>query len=114
MAEYALCRAWGDPHYRAFNGKTFDYQGMCKYTLAAPCVENGDFFFKIVGVNKVAKWNKRVSYNRGMEIKIEGSVRKYRNAFKINVLLFPKVVHTSSKTLESVMHRYPYYYCSHL
>ena len=70
-----MCRAWGDPHYTGFNGRNFDYQGMCKYTLATPCVDNKDFLFRVVGVNKVASWNNRVSYNRGMELKIGGSVR---------------------------------------
>ncbi|XP_071800913.1 uncharacterized protein [Asterias amurensis] len=71
--EYAMCRAWGDPHYTGFNGRNFDYQGMCKYTLATPCVDNENFLFRVVGVNKVASWNNRVSYNRGMELKIGGS-----------------------------------------
>ncbi|XP_066062040.1 IgGFc-binding protein-like [Chamaea fasciata] len=30
----ATCWAWGDPHFRTFNGLDFDFQGTCTYTMA--------------------------------------------------------------------------------
>ncbi|XP_022106836.1 uncharacterized protein LOC110987964 [Acanthaster planci] len=68
--EFALCRAWGDPHYTQFSGRSFNYQGKCKYILAKPCVEDGERTFKIVGVNVAPDWNNRVSYNRQLEVMI--------------------------------------------
>lgn len=33
----ALCWATGDPHYRSFDGLTFNFMGTCEYDFAKDC-----------------------------------------------------------------------------
>ena len=37
IADGATCYAWGDPHYRTFDLKKFDFQGTCEYILTQSC-----------------------------------------------------------------------------
>ena len=36
----ATCMSHGDPHYKTFDGKRFDFMGKCEYVLAKDRVNN--------------------------------------------------------------------------
>ena len=51
----ALCYATGDPHYRSFDGRTFDFMGTCEYEFAKDCSSNKLFTVLVVN-QRCGRW----------------------------------------------------------
>ncbi|XP_034389852.1 kielin/chordin-like protein [Cyclopterus lumpus] len=59
----ATCIAFGDPHYRTFDGRMLHFQGACTYVLAQDC-ESGDFSVHATNDDRGRKgvsWTKEVT-----------------------------------------------------
>ncbi|KAM3870584.1 LOW QUALITY PROTEIN: kielin/chordin-like protein [Diretmus argenteus] len=59
----ATCIAFGDPHYRTFDGRMLHFQGACTYVLAQDC-EDGDFSIHATNDDRGRKgvsWTKEVT-----------------------------------------------------
>uniref|UniRef100_A0AAV2MDB6 VWFD domain-containing protein n=1 Tax=Knipowitschia caucasica TaxID=637954 RepID=A0AAV2MDB6_KNICA len=70
---FATCTAEGDPHYMTFDGRRFDFQGTCKYQLAALCVKKPYLEpFKVTVQNENRGNNLAVSITRTVIIEMYG------------------------------------------
>lgn len=63
----AVCTVFGDPHYRTFDGRVFNFQGPCKYMLAEDC-KNKTFSIRVRNDDKSTRsfsWTKTVFFKVG-------------------------------------------------
>uniref|UniRef100_A0A3Q1GW32 Fc gamma binding protein n=1 Tax=Acanthochromis polyacanthus TaxID=80966 RepID=A0A3Q1GW32_9TELE len=67
---HSTCQATGDPHYKTFDKKRFDFQGTCVYQLVALCSKNPDLVPFEVLVQNDHRGSKVVSYTKLVEIKV--------------------------------------------
>ena len=65
------CSAFGDPHYKTFDGKWFDFNGICKYVLAQDRQTN---LFNIVIENVGCGASGDVSCAKSASVILNGSL----------------------------------------
>jgi len=63
LADDAVCTVFGDPHYRTFDGRVFNFQGACKYLLTSDC-QNSSFSVRVTNDARTSRsfsWTKTVT-----------------------------------------------------
>ncbi|XP_054711159.1 BMP-binding endothelial regulator protein-like [Uloborus diversus] len=81
VEEDGICTVFGDPHYKTFDNKMFNYQGSCKYVLSKDCVNRT---FSIEVLNE-ARYSKLFSWTKSITIKANGTKIRLGQYMKIHV-----------------------------
>uniref|UniRef100_UPI00358FE499 IgGFc-binding protein-like n=1 Tax=Myxine glutinosa TaxID=7769 RepID=UPI00358FE499 len=63
------CGAWGDPHFRMWDGRNFNFQGTHTYVMTQPC-NNGTWRVLLTNENRYN--NHRVSYAKEVTMEVYG------------------------------------------
>lgn len=67
----STCSAWGDSHFTTFDGREFDFQGVCSYVLSKGKLSDGDGFS--VTIQNVLCGSNGVTCSKSLEINLVGS-----------------------------------------
>uniref|UniRef100_A0A8B9HV58 Si:dkey-65b12.6 n=1 Tax=Astyanax mexicanus TaxID=7994 RepID=A0A8B9HV58_ASTMX len=68
--ESATCWAVGDPHYQTFDGKRFDFQGTCTYTMSATTKKVSGLVPFIILAKNNHRGSNRVAYVRTVSVNV--------------------------------------------
>uniref|UniRef100_A0A3Q2NUD7 BMP binding endothelial regulator n=1 Tax=Fundulus heteroclitus TaxID=8078 RepID=A0A3Q2NUD7_FUNHE len=87
LSRPATCTAFGDPHYRTFDGRMFHFQGTCTYILAMDC--KGEDFRVLVTNDD--RGRKGVSWTKEVTVLIGDVAVQLLQEFVVKVCVFKEL-----------------------
>lgn len=66
----STCTSWGDSHFQTYDGKDFDFQGVCSYVLSKGSLQGGEGFS--VTIQNVLCGSMGVTCSKSVQISILG------------------------------------------
>ncbi|KAK1896268.1 IgGFc-binding protein [Dissostichus eleginoides] len=87
VCSQATCRAVGDPHYRTFDGRRFNFQGTCTYIMTTVAEKASDLREFTVTTKNDHRGNRRVSFVRTVGVTVYEqtiTIGRHRSQVEVN------------------------------
>lgn len=73
LLDTSTCIASGDPHYKTFDRRSYDFMGNCSYLMSAPCNKTFVPYFEVHADNENRYNQFRVSYLKAVHVYVHNT-----------------------------------------